>query len=195
MSLQAAVAQTLGALAALSAVTALGLGVALTLPASRSRLRETLTGHERHPIAWAWCLALVATAGSLYFSEGVGFVPCSLCWYQRIAMYPLVLVLGVGTVRGDPGVWRFTLPLPVLGFVISAYHVALQRMPSLEVVPCGAGPPCSGRYVAVFGFVTIPVMAGAAFALIATLLLLIRVVQRSEGSFGGDDDAPEGDPA
>lgn len=195
MSLQAAVAQTLGALAGLSAVTAAGLAVALTLPAGRSRLRRTLAGHERHPIAWAWCLALLATAGSLYFSEGAGFVPCSLCWYQRIAMYPLVLVLGVGAVRGDPDVWRFALPLPVVGLVISAYHAALQRMPSLEVVPCGAGPPCSGRYVAVFGFVTIPVMAGAAFGLIATLLLLIRMVQRPEASLGGDDDALEEDPA
>ncbi len=195
MSLQAAVAQTLGALAGLSAVTAAGLAVALTLPAGRSRLRRTLAGHERHPIAWAWCLALLATAGSLYFSEGTGFVPCSLCWYQRIAMYPLVLVLGVGAVRGDPDVWRFALPLPVVGLVISAYHAALQRMPSLEVVPCGAGPPCSGRYVAVFGFVTIPVMAGAAFGLIATLLLLIRMVQRPEASLGGDDDALEEDPA
>ena len=82
-----------------------------------------------------------------------------------------------------------------MGFGISAYHAALQRMPSLEVVPCGAGPPCSGRYVAVFGFVTIPVMAGAAFALIATLLLLIRIVHGSEAASGGDDDAPEGDPA
>ncbi len=186
MSLQAAVLQTLGALAILSIVTAVGLAVGLALPDSRSRLRGTFSGRERHPIGWAWFLALVATAGSLYFSEGVGFVPCSLCWYQRIAMYPLVLVLGVGMVVGDSSVWRFALPLPVVGVIISAYHVAVQHTPSLELVPCGAGPPCSDRYVAVFGFVTIPVMAGAAFALITTLLLAIGTVQGFEGALEGD---------
>jgi len=161
--------------------------VALVFPKTRSGLQGTLSGRERHPIAWAWFLALIATSGSLYFSEGVGFVPCSLCWYQRIAMYPLVLVLGAGMVSGDAGVWRFALPLPVVGLVISVYHIVVQHRPTLELVPCGAGPPCSGRYVAVFGFVTIPVMAGTAFLLITMLLLTIRSVQRSEHVTGGHD--------
>ncbi len=156
------------------------LAVGLLLPKTREGLQGTLGGRERHPIAWAWFLALVASSGSLYFSEGVGFVPCSLCWYQRIAMYPLVLVLGAGMLSGDGGVWRFALPLPVVGLVISVYHIVVQHQPTLDLVPCGSGPPCSGRYVAVFGFVTIPVMAGAAFLLIMMLLLTLRTVQRSE---------------
>ena len=175
----AGLVQTLGAFALLSIATAVALGAALVLPKGRAGLRGTLRGHERHPIAWAWVLALVATVGSLYFSEVVGFVPCSLCWYQRIAMYPLVFVLGVGTVTGDPGVWRFALPLPLVGALISGYHIVVQHQPALELVPCGSGPPCSGRWVAVFGFVTIPVMAGAAFLLIAMLLITIRTVQKS----------------
>lgn len=178
----AAVVQTLGALALLSMVTAITLVAALAVPDTRARLRATLGSRERHPIAWAWLLALIATTGSLYFSEVVGFVPCSLCWYQRIAMYPLVLVLGVGMVHGDPTVWRFALPLSLVGAVISAYHIVVQHRPTLELVPCGAGPPCSSRWVAVFGFVTIPIMAGTAFLLITVLLLTIRTVQRSGGA-------------
>lgn len=160
-------------------MTAVVLALALLLPGPRATLAGNLLGRQRHPIAWAWILAVVATSGSLYLSEGVGFVPCSLCWYQRIAMYPLVLVLGAGIVRGDVGVWRYALPLPVIGLAISTYHVVVQHRPTLDLVPCGSGPPCSGRYVAVFGFVTIPVMAGAAFLLISMLLLTIRSLERA----------------
>ncbi len=180
--LYTALIQTLGALALLSIATAIALMVALILPRPSSALHRALGGRHRHPIAWAWGLALVATSGSLYLSEVVGFVPCSLCWYQRIAMYPLVLVLGAGMVTGESGVWRYALPLPVVGFVISLYHVIVQHRPTLDLVPCGSGPPCSGRYVAVFGYVTIPVMAGSAFLLIAMLLLTIRSVERNTSS-------------
>ena len=140
-------------------------------------MRDALTGQERHPIGWAWLVALTATAGSLYLSEVVGFAPCVLCWYQRIAMYPLVFVLGVGLWRRDTGVWRFAIPLPVAGFLISAYHVALQYQPSLELIPCEEGVPCTARYVAVFGVVSIPVMAGAAFLLITAILLVVRALE------------------
>jgi disulfide bond formation protein DsbB len=97
-------------------------------------------------------------------------------------MYPIVFVLGVGLLKRDPTAWRFALPLPLLGLVISLYHVALQYRPSLEIVSCEVGVPCSARYMAVFGFVSIPVMAAAAFLLIAVLLFTVRTVQR--GSAG-----------
>ena len=96
-------------------------------------------------------------------------------------MYPLVLILGVAVVRGDPGVWRYALPLTLVGFVIAAYHVALQWNPTLDVVSCGVGAPCSGKYLSVFGFVTIPTMAGGAFLLITGLLLAVREAERAEG--------------
>lgn len=95
-------------------------------------------------------------------------------------MYPLVLVLGVGLLRPGVRIWPFALPLPAVGLAIAAYHVALQFQPTLDLVPCEGGVPCSGRYVAVFGFVSIPVMAGAAFLMITTLLLLLRELARAD---------------
>jgi disulfide bond formation protein DsbB len=154
------------------------LATALAAAPGRLRLRAFLGGQERHPIAWAWSVAAIATAGSLYFSDVAGFVPCLLCWYQRIAMYPLVLILGVGWVRGDAGVWRYALPPAGLGLAIATYHRVLQERPALELVPCGVGPPCSGRYLNAFGFITIPTMAGAAFLLLVLLMLTLRVLEK-----------------
>jgi disulfide bond formation protein DsbB len=126
-------------------------------------------------------VALVATAGSLYFSEVAHLTPCSLCWYQRIAMYPLALVLGVGAVRADLAVWRYALPLAAVGLLIAGYHVALEWRPTLDVGVCSTGVPCSVRYFAAFGFVSIATMSAAAFLLILALLLLLRVLDRGAG--------------
>jgi disulfide bond formation protein DsbB len=174
------VSRSLGVLALVSVVTALGLFVALSTAGGRNWLRATFAGSERHPLAWVWIVSLVATIGSLYFSDGVGLIPCLLCWYQRIAMYPLAVVLGVAFWRSDPSVWRFALPLPLIGFMISAYHVLLQYRPSVEIIPCTTGAPCSGRYMMIFGFISIPWMAGAAFLFIAALLLTIRTIQAKD---------------
>ena len=185
MTLYPAIVQMLGGVSLAGAAASLALVAALCLPAGRAWLRASLAGYQRHVIGWAWVIAAGATAGSLYFSDVVGFVPCLFCWYQRIAMYPLVVVLGVGLVRGDAGVWRYSLPLPVIGLVIAAYHVALQFQPTLDLVPCGGDVPCSGRYVAVFGFVSIPLMAGAAFMMLIALLVLVR--QLEEGVAESDE--------
>lgn len=187
MNAYATIVQALGTLTIVAAALAVGLLLALWMPSGRQRLRATFSGRERHPIAWAFFVALVAMAGSLYLSDGVGLLPCKLCWFQRIAMYPLVLVLGVGLLRGDAGVWRFALPLPLVGLLISGYHVALQYQPSLDLISCGAGGECSVRYLLVFGFVSIPVMAGGAFLLITALLLAVRTVQ-TENDFDASSD-------
>ena len=181
MTFYAGIVQTLATLALLGTGVAFGLLVAHASPAGRAWLRERLGGRELHPIGWAWFVALVAMSGSLYFSDVVGFVPCLLCWYQRIAMYPIVFVLGMGLLQRDPTAWRFALPLPLVGLVISLYHVFVQYRPTLEIVSCGSGAPCSARYVLVFGFVSIPVMAAAAFGLIATLLVTVRTVRLGRG--------------
>jgi len=152
----------------------------LSVPAARGRVVETFVGRAGHPLGWAWFVALVASTGSLYLSDVVGFVPCSLCWYQRIAMYPLVVLLFVGMIRGDAPVWRYALPLSVIGAVIAAYHVTIQLQPSLDVGVCSAGASCTGRYLAVFGFVSIPVMAGGGFLLITALMALVRLIDRAE---------------
>ncbi len=183
MALYTGIVQTLAALTVFAIVTGIGLLVAHGFPGGRGWLRERLGGQELHPIGWAWLVAMMATSGSLYFSDVVGFVPCLLCWYQRIAMYPIVLVLGVGLAKRDPTAWRFALPLALVGLVISLYHVFVQYQPELEIIECGTGVSCTSRYMLVFGFVSIPVMAVAAFLLITALLITVRTVQL--GSAGG----------
>ena len=121
----------------------------------------------------AFAAALMAMLGSLYLSEIVGFVPCELCWFQRIAMYPLVIVLGVGGLRRDLDVWRTALPLSAIGTAISAYHVVVQRAPNLEVAECSGAVPCSAIYVTVWGFVSIPVMAGGVFVLVSAIMIAL----------------------
>lgn len=175
------VVTTLGFLAIVVFAGGLGLLIGLAGSRSRARLVDAVRGQIRHPITWAWLLALAATSASLYLSEIVGLVPCALCWYQRFAMYPLVLVLGVGAWLADGRVWRFGLPLSVVGLGIAIYHVTIQWRPTLQVVSsCSEGAPCTGRYVAVFGFISIPTMAGAVFLAVSALLLLLLAVERSD---------------
>ena len=128
-------------------------------------------------------VALVSTGGSLYFSEVAGFVPCALCWYQRIAMYPLAIILGIAAARGDAGVVRYAGPLAAIGAVISVWHIGVQRVPSLPSGSCSLDVPCSTIEIEVIGFVTIPTMALAGFLAILTLLLL--------ASGGGSDPETE----
>jgi disulfide bond formation protein DsbB len=158
-------------LAILAAVAAIVLHAVrwLPLPDARQRLTELLDGQE---IPLAFVVATVATLGSLYLSEVADFVPCRLCWYQRIAMYPLPIVLGIAWWKRDAGVRRYALPLAVIGMVISTYHILVERFPSLEGSGvCEVANPCSIRWVERFGFVTVPTMALAGFALISGLLV------------------------
>lgn len=120
----------------------------------------------------AWLAALVATAGSLYFSEMRHFQPCPLCWYQRIAMYPLVLTLGVAAVTNDRRVGRYVLPPVLVGAAISLYHVQLERFPQQEARACSKAVPCTTIWFEQFGYITMPVLALSAFAFIAALVWL-----------------------
>lgn len=176
-----AVTRSLSTLALLAALGGVVLLVLLALPGGRGRVRAALGGAERGLLLLAWATSLVATAGSLYYSEVAGFPPCLLCWWQRIAMYPLVLVLGVGTLAADERAWRYGLPLSAGGLLVAAYHVLIQHRPALDVVTCEAAAPCTVRYVAEFGFVSIPVMAGSGFLLISAVLLAVRVVGQPPG--------------
>ena len=158
-------------LAILAAAAAVALHAVrwLPFPDARQRLGELLDGQE---IPLAFVVATVATLGSLYLSEVANFVPCRLCWYQRIAMYPLPVLLGVAWWKRDDGVRRYALPLTIIGMCISTYHIVVERFPSLEESGvCEVANPCSVRWVERFGFITIPTMALAAFALISGLLV------------------------
>ena len=116
-------------------------------------------------------VAVVTTCGSLYFSEVAHFVPCKLCWYQRIAMYPLSATLLVAAVRRDARVWWYVVPQAVVGAGFSIYHTQLQAFPSQHSSFCTVTEPCTVRYVWEFGFVSLPLMALSAFALVITLVL------------------------
>lgn len=173
----AQVADTFGVMALLATVAVVLAALASASGAGRrERVRELVDEHGRTS---AWLVAAVATAGSLWFSEGAGFTPCELCWYQRIAMYPLVPVLAVAVWRRDPGVRFYALPLALLGGAISTYHVVLERYPSLESGICELANPCSLIWVRRFGYLTIPAMALSAFAFIAVLLLTAGSWERS----------------
>ena len=168
----ATVSRSLGFMTLLALLGAGVLLVMLILPRGRRWLRREL-GEVRGILGLAAFVAAVASAGSLYLSESVGFTPCLLCWYQRIAMYPLVFVLGVGTLRGDRGASFYALPIAVTGLLISIYHIVIQFQPALDAGACSPDVPCTLRYLAIFGFISIPWMAGAAFLLIIALLLVI----------------------
>jgi disulfide bond formation protein DsbB len=120
----------------------------------------------------AWVVALTCTLGSLYLSEVAKFPPCILCWYQRIAMYPLVVVLGVAALRRDRSVAWYGVPLAVVGLGISIYHYLVERFPDSVSFSCSADVPCSTVWVWKFHFLSIPAMAGIGFAAIISLLLL-----------------------
>jgi hypothetical protein len=137
----------------------------------------------------AFGTALVAMLGSLYYSEVAGFVPCTLCWYQRILMYPLTVILLVGILRHDPTVTVYVLPLSVIGIGMSTYHYLLQLGVIAHSGACRVGVPCGLRYVNYLGFVTIPLMALTAFVLISGYMAMMRWADR--GSDGPDSLASE----
>jgi disulfide bond formation protein DsbB len=122
----------------------------------------------------AFIVALAAMLGSLYFSEVAGFVPCTLCWYQRILMYPLTVITLVGFIKADEYLPNYVLPLSVIGMVISGYHYLVQMGIFGHPAACAAGIPCNLRYVNYFGFLTIPLMALTAFTLITVIMLGTR---------------------
>lgn len=120
----------------------------------------------------AWLVALFATGGSLYFSENRLFVPCMLCWYQRILMYPLVIVLGLASYRHSTVIVPYVLPLSVLGMGVSIFHYLEQKISGFGgPAVCRFGVPCSTEYIDWFGFITIPFLALTAFTLITLLLI------------------------
>lgn len=123
----------------------------------------------------AWLTAVIATLGSLFFSEIRGFIPCEMCWYQRIMMYPLALILGIAAYYSDHRIVKYVLPLSVIGALTSLYHYSLQKLPSLVTAsPCTDGVPCNMQYINWFGFITIPFLALVAFVVISVCLWLSR---------------------
>lgn len=115
----------------------------------------------------AWAASVIAMFGSLYFSEIRQYEPCELCWYQRILMYPFVIILGIATIKKDYRISLYTMVLSVLGAGISLYHYGIQKFSFLaDTAPACGRIPCTGAYINWFGFVTIPFLALTAFVII-----------------------------
>lgn len=123
----------------------------------------------------AWVQAAFAMAGSLYFSEIAMFAPCALCWYQRIAMYPLVAIVGVGVLRRDPKVKWYALPLSIIGMGISLFHSAMQYG-LIPATACSAveSTSCTIGWLNWLGFIEIPLLSFIAFSVITLSLFLYQ---------------------
>jgi disulfide bond formation protein DsbB len=165
----------LALLALLAEIAAVGLIAAAVVHAVRPAIRwsaELLDAVRPVALVIAAGVAIVSTLGSLYFSEIADFPPCRLCWFQRIAMYPLAVILSIAAWRRDPGVRWYALPLAVAGGLVSVYHMLVERYPSLEAGSCDPTNPCSIIWVERLGYLTIPTMALSGFVLIAVLLVI-----------------------
>lgn len=121
----------------------------------------------------SWITAMVATLGSLFFSEVMLFPPCVMCWYQRICMYPLTILFFVALFSTDRTVFKYAMPLTLLGLFFALYHNLLYYgiLPE-SVAPCSQGVSCTSDYINWFGFITIQLLSLVAFSLITLLLYL-----------------------
>ncbi len=121
----------------------------------------------------AWMTALLSTLGSLFLSNYLKLPPCDLCWYQRVLMFPLVVVLGVGFLLKDKNIHFYSLPLVIIGGLIAGYHNLLYyKWISTELIPCTGGVSCTERQLDLFGFLSIPMMSLISFIILAVLLIL-----------------------
>ncbi|MCP3028801.1 disulfide oxidoreductase [Halobacillus sp. A5] len=140
-----------------------------------SKTEHTESKWKDYTLYLAWLVAVIATLSSLYFSEIKGYIPCELCWFQRIFMYPLSLLLGIAAYFGDRSIIKYALPFPIIGGLVSIFHYMEQKVPGFaSVKPCAEGVPCNTEYINWAGFITIPFLALTAFTLITTLLWMGR---------------------
>jgi disulfide bond formation protein DsbB len=174
----------------LLALVALGGAVVALVVATGARGRSALgVTLRRSALGLAATVAVVALAGSLYLSEGAHFLPCRLCWYQRIAMYALAVILVVAAIRRDAGVRWYALPLAFGGLAISLWHLGVEHL-GIGEGACEITNPCSIRWVEHFGFVTIPFMAACGFVAIAVLTAIADPFATDDLDDEVHDDAP-----
>jgi disulfide bond formation protein DsbB len=130
----------------------------------------------------AWVVALAATGGSLYLSEVQGYIPCQLCWFQRILMYPFVILLGIASFRWDQDIVKYALPMSIFGLGIATFHYMEQKIPGFGLPElCQVGVPCSAEYFNWLGFITIPFLSLVAFLMITVLMWFVWLDSRQPG--------------
>ena len=134
---------------------------------------------KKYILYLAWIQSLVAMSGSLFFSEVMKLPPCILCWYQRILMYPLTVIIAVGILRRDKGIYQYVLPLSITGLAIAIYHNLLYYgiIPE-SIQPCRLGISCTTRQIEWLGFITIPLMSLTAFTVITICMLVFRKISK-----------------
>lgn len=138
--------------------------------------RSSLTSDLNWNIVFlCWLIAGISTLGSLFFSEIMLYAPCALCWYQRIFMFPLAIIFLVGLFPFDKNVVKYALPLAAAGWLVALYHTLLHSGVIPEsLAPCRQGVSCTEVYIALFGFISIPMLSLMAFSSIIALLVLLR---------------------
>lgn len=131
----------------------------------------------------AWVTATLAMFGSLYFSEIRQYEPCELCWYQRILMYPIVLILGIAVIKKDYKAAFYSMWFSAIGALVSTYHYSLQKISLVaDNAPACGRVPCTGQYINWLGFITIPFLALIAFIIIFTCSFMIWRKFKGESS-------------
>jgi disulfide bond formation protein DsbB len=123
-----------------------------------------------------WLVSSVSAMGSLFFSYVMEFAPCVLCWYQRIFLFPLVIILAVGLFPIDKSVVKYALPLAIAGWLTAAYHNLLYAgiVPE-SIQPCSQGVSCTEEYIDLFGFLSIPMLSLISFSTIIALLIILKM--------------------
>ncbi|OZU87937.1 disulfide bond formation protein B [Virgibacillus indicus] len=135
---------------------------------------KELTKRAENLLLLIWVQSFIALAGSLFYSEVMGYVPCELCWIQRILMYPLVVIYGLAAIKKEVSMALPGLILSGIGMFVSTYHYLVQKLPALQDTGDACGLiPCNLTYVNYFGFITIPFLAGIAFIVIFILHLML----------------------
>lgn len=165
-------AQVFFAVLALAAgLGAIGLVVARLVARRSAGAARVVAAVDDAGLWLAFLVAGTCMAGSLYFSEVADYEPCRLCWYQRIAMYPLAVILLVAALRHDRAVRWYVGPLAAVGALVSTYHYLVEWHPQLDGDFCGIGPPCTAVWFREFGFITLAFMALCGFAAVLALVV------------------------
>ncbi len=125
---------------------------------------------KKYSLFIAWLVAAIGTGTSLYFSEMLQYVPCNLCWYQRIFLFPLVLLLAIALIRRDHRIGYYALPMSIIGGLIAGYQYALQKL-TIDLGYCTEIASCTTEYINLFGFITIPLLSFLAFLIISLSLI------------------------
>lgn len=127
----------------------------------------------------AWAQTLIATIGSLFLSDAMKLPPCSLCWYQRVFMFPLVFILTVGILKKDRSIHLYVLPLSIIGMAVALYHTLLQAgiIPE-SFAPCTADVSCVTKYLEIYNFITIPLLSLLAFTVISACVIIFNSLHK-----------------